>query len=151
MLPKGDRDYTHRRACGVPLHNPLVHRYRRSEVVLVDGSKRLWNGGRVPSGSTDAHRGGAGGAPLHRGSLFADRPDLEAAVTPDLPVLGQADHLQLRLLSRTAAAQRGARPTSGRLVTAHGVVDVDGVERDADVLVLSTGFQPTNYLAWTSR
>jgi cation diffusion facilitator CzcD-associated flavoprotein CzcO len=27
------------------------------------------------------------------------------------------------------------------------VVDVDGVEREVDVLVLATGFQPTNYLA----
>ena len=32
-------------------------------------------------------------------------------------------------------------------VTERGVVDADGVERLADVLVMATGFQPTKYLA----
>ena len=38
-------------------------------------------------------------------------------------------------------------PRAVESVTAHGVVDADGVEREVDVLVLATGFQPTNYLA----
>jgi cation diffusion facilitator CzcD-associated flavoprotein CzcO len=32
-------------------------------------------------------------------------------------------------------------------VTRTGIIDVDGVERKIDVLVMSTGFQPANYLA----
>jgi cation diffusion facilitator CzcD-associated flavoprotein CzcO len=32
-------------------------------------------------------------------------------------------------------------------VTGTGIVDVDGVERKIDVLVMATGFQPANYLA----
>jgi len=32
-------------------------------------------------------------------------------------------------------------------VTPTGIVDVDGVEREIDILVMATGFQPTNYLA----
>ena len=32
-------------------------------------------------------------------------------------------------------------------MTPTGVVDSSGIERPADVLVLATGFQPTNYLA----
>jgi hypothetical protein len=31
-------------------------------------------------------------------------------------------------------------------VTKHGVVDVDGVEHEVDVLLLATGFQPANFL-----
>ena len=38
-------------------------------------------------------------------------------------------------------------PKAVASVTARGVVDVDGVEHEVDVLVLATGFQPTNYLA----
>ena len=38
-------------------------------------------------------------------------------------------------------------PRAVHSITPHGVVDADGVEHRADVLVLSTGFQPTNYLA----
>ena len=32
-------------------------------------------------------------------------------------------------------------------MTPTGIVDVDGVERTVDVLVMATGFQPANYLA----
>jgi cation diffusion facilitator CzcD-associated flavoprotein CzcO len=32
-------------------------------------------------------------------------------------------------------------------VTPTGVVDVDGVEREVDILVMATGFQPADYLA----
>src|SRR5262249_8778174 len=34
-----------------------------------------------------------------------------------------------------------------RSVTGTGIVDADGVERPVDVIVIATGFQPTNYLA----
>ena len=38
-------------------------------------------------------------------------------------------------------------PRAVESVTKTGLVDVDGVERDVDVLVMATGFQPANYLA----
>ena len=38
-------------------------------------------------------------------------------------------------------------PRAVESVTRTGVVDVDGVEREIDILVMATGFQPTNYLA----
>jgi hypothetical protein len=37
-------------------------------------------------------------------------------------------------------------PRAVERVTRTGVVDVDGVEREVDVLVLATGFEPTNFL-----
>ena len=38
-------------------------------------------------------------------------------------------------------------PKAVASVTRTGIVDVDGVERKIDVLVMATGFQPVNYLA----
>jgi hypothetical protein len=37
-------------------------------------------------------------------------------------------------------------PRAVHSVTPAGVVDIDGVERPADVLIFATGFHPTNYL-----
>ena len=38
-------------------------------------------------------------------------------------------------------------PKAVASVTPTGIVDADGVERAVDVIVMATGFQPTNYLA----
>src|SRR5205085_9301887 len=38
-------------------------------------------------------------------------------------------------------------PRAVTSVTPHGIVDVDGVERAVDVIVLATGFRPADYLA----
>jgi len=38
-------------------------------------------------------------------------------------------------------------PRAVTRVTKSGVVDADGVEREIDVLVMATGFQPANYLS----
>jgi cation diffusion facilitator CzcD-associated flavoprotein CzcO len=38
-------------------------------------------------------------------------------------------------------------PRAVRSLTRTGVVDADGVERDVDVVVMATGFRPTEYLA----
>jgi cation diffusion facilitator CzcD-associated flavoprotein CzcO len=38
-------------------------------------------------------------------------------------------------------------PTAVSRVTTDGIVDADGIERKVDVVILSTGFQPQNYLS----
>ena len=116
-------------------------------VVLGDGEAALERR-RVPTGCRLAH-GVAEEAARH---YIAQ--DLRRPARPRRR--GHAD------ATRSGASARSSAPTSTRRssiptwsscpgrstsVTAHGVVDADGVERDADVLVLATGFQPTNYLA----
>jgi cation diffusion facilitator CzcD-associated flavoprotein CzcO len=108
--------------------------------------KRLW-GGAVYRPGSPIHTASEQAARHYIDKVLADRPDLAEAVTPSYPFWGKRvifssdfypalKHPNVELVPRAVAS-----------VTAGGVVDVDGVTRKADVLVLATGFQPTNYLA----
>ena len=79
--------------------------------------------------------------------VFDDRPDLAAAVTPNYPFWGKRTIFSSDFYPALKQPNVELVPRAVTSITARGVVDADGVERDADVLVLSTGFQPTNYLA----
>ncbi len=78
---------------------------------------------------------------------FADRPDLREAVTPTYPYWGKRVIMASSFYPTLKRDNVELIPRAVAAVTETGVVDVDGVERAADVLVMSTGFQPTNYLA----
>ena len=109
VLPKGDRDYT--REERARLHNPVVHRYRRAKWYWAT-EKRLWNGGVYRPGTRRAHCVRAGGAALHREGLRGP-PRPRGRGHADVPVLGEAHDLQLRLLSRVEATQRGVGAARG--------------------------------------
>jgi cation diffusion facilitator CzcD-associated flavoprotein CzcO len=143
VLPKGDRDYTpeERRQ----LHNPLVHRYRRLKWYWAT-EKRLWNGGAYRPGQP-AHTAAEDAARRYIAKVFADRPDLAEAVTPDYPFWGKRTIFSSDFYPALKQPNVELVPRAVCSVTPHGLVDADGVEHRADVLVLSTGFQPTNYLA----
>jgi len=75
-----------------------------------------------------------------------DDPEVQKAVTPDYPwgckrivfsstFYPALNHERVELVPR--AVER---------VTETGIVDSDGVEREVDVIVLATGFEPTNFL-----
>lgn len=82
----------------------------------------------------------------YRDEMFGDRPDLRDRLTPDYPysckrpvmstdLFPSLKRDNVRLVSRAVVS-----------VTEHGVIDSDGVEHPADVLVMATGFQPWNFL-----
>jgi cation diffusion facilitator CzcD-associated flavoprotein CzcO len=143
VLPKGDRDYTPEEQ--EVLRSPL--RWRRERLQQLRRiEKNLWRGGAYRPGAKPNTAGEA----ICRSYIdrqFADRPDLREAVTPSYPYWGKRvifastfypalkrDNVELILRAVTR-------------VTETGVVDADGVAHPVDVLVLATGFQPTNYLA----
>lgn len=143
VMPKGDRDFTPEERA--ELRDPKRWRKeRRRQLQRVE--KSLWrrNVYRVGSAlNTQCEQ-------ICRDYIareFADRPDLQSALTPSYPYWGK------RLIMASTfypALKRDnvelvAKAVSS--VTPDGVVDVDGVEHPADVVVLATGFQPTNYLA----
>jgi cation diffusion facilitator CzcD-associated flavoprotein CzcO len=78
---------------------------------------------------------------------FADRPDLREAVTPTYPLWGKRLIMASTFYPALLRPNVELIPKAVASVTETGVVDVDGVEHPADVLVMATGFQPTNYLA----
>lgn len=142
ILPKGERDHT--AAEQRRLTKPLVYRWERLKWFATT-ERQQWRAAPFRPGT----RMNTQTRTLCQNfidEVFADRPDLRAAVTPDHPVWGK------RLIRNSTFYPALLRddvelvPRSVREVTPTGVVDTDGVEHPVDALVLCTGFQTTDYL-----
>ena len=80
------------------------------------------------------------------GQVFADRPDLQKAVTPDYPFWGKRLIMNSTFYPSLLHPNVELIPRAVLRITPTSVVDEDGVEREIDILVMGTGFQPSNYL-----
>jgi len=143
VLPKGDRDFTpdERKRWNDRLRHLAIRARGFWDIERSSWRGNFWK----PGTRVNAH--GKAAALAYIDEVFADRPDLKAAVTPRYaypgkrPIFSSNYYPSLKLPNVELIPRAVARVTPG------GLVDVDGVERKADVLVMATGFQPTNYLA----
>jgi cation diffusion facilitator CzcD-associated flavoprotein CzcO len=143
VMPKGDRDFTPEERLA------FRRRWRRRRerlrlMYLLE--KNVWAGAIFRPGSKQNIAREA----LCRGYIareFADRPDLREAVTPGYPYPGKRPIFTTGFYPALKRENIELVPRAVASVTRTGVVDVDGIERPVDVLVMSTGFQPVNYLA----
>lgn len=76
-----------------------------------------------------------------------DDPATRAAVTPDYPWGCKRPVLSSTFYPTLNRDNVELVPHAVKHVTPTGVVDATGTHRDVDVLILSTGFQPTKFLA----
>jgi cation diffusion facilitator CzcD-associated flavoprotein CzcO len=143
VLPKNDRDLSP--AERARRRNPLVYRRARwKELWRLE--KGLWRGRMwKPSDPFNRQLEAVSRALIAR--EFADRPDLEKAVTPQYPFPGKRQVLSSSWYPTLKRDDVKLVPRAVVSVTPTGVVDSEGTERKADVLVLATGFEATNYLA----
>jgi cation diffusion facilitator CzcD-associated flavoprotein CzcO len=143
VMPKGDKDFTddERAALRRPLH---WRRERLRQLQRIE--KSLWRravyrpGSKINDMCERICRD-------YIAREFAERPDLREAVTPTYPYWGKRMILASGFYPALKRDNVELIPRAVKAVTERGVVDADGVERPVDVLVLSTGFQPTRYLA----
>jgi cation diffusion facilitator CzcD-associated flavoprotein CzcO len=82
----------------------------------------------------------------YKDAMFAERPDLRAWASPTYPFackrpVGSTDLYPALLRDNVRLVPRAVVG-----VTEHGVVDSDGTEHPADVLVMATGFQPWDFI-----
>jgi cation diffusion facilitator CzcD-associated flavoprotein CzcO len=143
IMPKGERDLddAERTAFAKPWRRRLER--GRQRYVL---EKTLWGGHLYRPGSKVNHAR----EQLCRDYIarkFADRPDLREAVTPKHPYGGKRPVIASTFYSALKKENVELIPRAVAAVTPTGIVDADGVERSVDVIVMATGFQPTNYLA----
>jgi cation diffusion facilitator CzcD-associated flavoprotein CzcO len=80
-------------------------------------------------------------------TVFADRPDLRDMVTPRYPMGGKRTVLNQFFYPALLRDNVQLIPYAVTSVTPTGVVSTDGVEREVDVLVMATGFQPANFIS----
>jgi cation diffusion facilitator CzcD-associated flavoprotein CzcO len=143
VLPKGDRDFTDEERATLGRRWPRVRERWRLRWLL---ERNLWNGAIYRPG-TKANRAREALCRSYIDRKFADRPDLRAAVTPTYPYPGKRPVLASTFYSALKKPNVELVPRAVTAVTPTGIVDADGVERAVDVIVMATGFQPTNYLA----
>jgi cation diffusion facilitator CzcD-associated flavoprotein CzcO len=80
-------------------------------------------------------------------SLLAGRPDLQAMVTPSYPYMGKRPIHDSDFYPALLRDNVTLVPHAVVRVTQAGLIDAEGELHEADVVVLSTGFQPSNFLA----
>ena len=143
VIPKGDRDFTP--AERAKWRDPIRHRWIRAKgfwsIEHSSWRGRFWKPG------TKINEQGRAACLAFIGEVFADRPDLKEAVTPKYPYPGKRPIFNSTFYPALKLPNVELIPRAVSRVTRSGIVDVDGVERKVDVLVMATGFQPTNYLA----
>jgi cation diffusion facilitator CzcD-associated flavoprotein CzcO len=143
IMPKGDRDFTPEERD--TLRNPWRRRKERLRLrYLLE--KNTWAGSIFRPG-TKVNQAREQFCRDYIAREFADRPDLAEAVTPNYPYPGKRPIFATPFYPSLKRPNVELVPRAVASVTEDGIVDVDGVERKIDVLVMATGFQPANYLA----
>jgi cation diffusion facilitator CzcD-associated flavoprotein CzcO len=143
IIPKGDRDYTERELIG--FHRAVARRRARIRLFIWLESANFARAIHRPGTKVNDKL-----EKICRDFIdaeLADRPDLRDAVTPSYPFPGKRPIFNQTFYRALKADNVTLVPKAVAEVTPKGVVDVDGEEYQVDVLVMATGFQPTNYLA----
>jgi cation diffusion facilitator CzcD-associated flavoprotein CzcO len=142
VMPKGDRDFTPEERAR--LQRPLEHwKLRIKTAYLIE--KGVWGGALYrPGTKVNDAREALCRAYIH--DSFADRPDLEAAVSPTYHYPGKRPIFASGFYPALKRDNVELVPRAVESVTETGIVDVDGIERAIDVLIMSTGFTAANYL-----
>jgi cation diffusion facilitator CzcD-associated flavoprotein CzcO len=142
VMFKGDRDFTPEER--TKFKKPLHRRLERLRLAML--LERGVRGGAIyrPGTKTNAAREAYCRALIAKS--FADRPDLAAAVTPTYPYPGKRPIFHSTYYEALKRDNVELVPKAVASITERGVVDVDGVEHPADVLVIATGFEASRYL-----
>ena len=143
VMPKGDRDFTPEERAR--FSNRLRRRQERLRLKWLL-EKNIW-GGKIFVVDTKENAVRTQFCLDYIDRVFEDRPDLKEAVTPRYPYPGKRPIFATTFYPALKEPNVELVPKAVASMTPTGIVDVDGVERDIDVLVMATGFQPANYLA----
>ena len=143
VIPKGDRDFTDEER--VKFSSPL--NYRRERLRLLWQIERGQIRGSIHRPGTKVNALRESQCRAYMDAVFNDRPDLLKMVTPQYPYPGKRPVLSGTFYPALLRDNVELVPHAVASVTETGIVDDAGVERPVDVLVMATGFQPTNYLS----
>jgi cation diffusion facilitator CzcD-associated flavoprotein CzcO len=143
VLPKGERDLSEDERARFG----STWRRRRERLRLKYLLERNLLGGAIWHPGSKQQQAREGLCRRYIGRQFEARPDLAAAVTPSYPYPGKRPIFASTFYPALKQANVELVAKAVASMTPNGIVDADGTEREIDVLVLATGFQPANYLA----
>jgi cation diffusion facilitator CzcD-associated flavoprotein CzcO len=143
VLPKGEREFTDEER--VAINKPWRSRRERwRQRWMLE--KSLWRGHLWRPG-TKINQEREAMCRRYIGRVFKDRPDLRDAVTPSYPYPGKRPVIASTFYPALKKENVEVVPTAVASVTPSAIVDVDGVERAVDVIVMATGFHAADYLS----
>ena len=143
LLPKQDRSFKPwERAL---LKVGLLQKLYRLKLYWVQ-ERREWNGAFFRPGSR-ANTAARETALAYIAEMFADRPDLAAAVTPDYPFAGKRAVVSSDFFPALRRPNVTLVPRAVTSCTPNSLIDASGAEHAADAIVLCTGFEATEYLS----
>jgi cation diffusion facilitator CzcD-associated flavoprotein CzcO len=143
VLPKLDRDLTLEERAR--FSHPFEYRKERLQRLWEIEKGQLF--GAVHRPSTKLNRLRESQCRAYINAVFESRPDLAKLVTPDYPFPGKRPVLSGDFYPALLRDNVELVPLAVQSVTERGLVDADGVEHTADIVVLATGFRTTDYLS----
>jgi cation diffusion facilitator CzcD-associated flavoprotein CzcO len=143
VLPKGERVFSDNERAEFATPWRRVRERLRLKYLL---ERNLWRGQLFRPG-TKANTDREAMCRRYIDRQFAERPDLREALTPTYPYPGKRPVFATTFYPALKQENVELVPRAVAEVTRRGIVDVDGIERAVDVIVMATGFQPANYLA----
>lgn len=127
------------------LRNPLRRRIERLRLYWQNEVR--WIGGRIAKANGRVEFKARQVCLDFIDKELGERPDLQKLVTPDHPYLGKRPIHSNEFYAALRRDNVELVPSAVTSVTPTGIVDSNGIEREIDVLIMATGFQPSNYLA----
>jgi len=143
LLPKRDRSFTERERGH--LRRGLLRKLYRLKLYAVQEMRELRGAFFRPGERANTEARTA--ALAYIDEVFADRPDLKTAVTPNYPFAGKRAVMSSDFFPALKRPNVTVMPKAVISVRPDGLVDTDGVFHPADALVLATGFEVTEYLS----
>jgi cation diffusion facilitator CzcD-associated flavoprotein CzcO len=139
VMPKGERDLTprERRTFG----SRFGRRLARAKFFL--GIERAMS---VRDPNSKRQRDTVSAYTTYKNAIFAERDDLRSWAAPSYPFACKRPVSSSDLYPALLRDNVTLVPRAVASVTENGLVDSDGTEHPADVLVMATGFQPWNFL-----
>jgi cation diffusion facilitator CzcD-associated flavoprotein CzcO len=143
ILPKPDHDYTAEEVA--TFSRPFVRRLERVRMFKHLEKATFGRAAYIPG--SKVHKNLEDICRRFIETELADRPDLRDAVTPTYPFGGKRPIHNRTFYSALKRDNVTLIPRAVTGVTPGGIIDTTGEEHQVDVILMATGFQPTNYLA----
>jgi cation diffusion facilitator CzcD-associated flavoprotein CzcO len=141
VAAKGERAYEARERA--QLLHPVSRRVRRYKQIF-DYEKRLRS---TRAEGTALNIQAREACVKYIDKVFADRPDLAKLVTPDYPFGGKRPVQDSNFYPALLRDNVELVPHAVQSVTTDGIIDASGTQRQADVLVLCTGFRAAEFVS----
>jgi cation diffusion facilitator CzcD-associated flavoprotein CzcO len=143
VLPKNDRDFTEAELR--ELSNRVKRRWRKAKLMARNEWAYLYQ--PVYKVNTKRNLAGRDRALAYLDKVFADRPDLKAALTPQYPFSGKRRILTDVFYPALKRENVELVPHEVTAITPTGIVDTTGYEREVDVIVTAIGYKASDYLS----